>query len=305
MADDFNNDTGRPGADGKPDDQASANAKAAMRAYTSSQGNGIPATSLTDITGDPTGGVTIDANGNLLVNGVPAITGKKDDTFPVRIGSSSNVGTYQTGQVPSEWQGTTVPFHTLTKDGFLGVTDQGIIDRVVSAADGKTKLFDKVYLAAVDKAALEQKSGKDVSVYDILDQWRKGGLPSNVSSDGSGGAYSSTNRVISLTDEGSARRLLNSALTGYLGRTATDDENKAFLKALNLQERENPSVTKTTGYSSGRNTTQQQMVTGGMDKNDFADRFAKSQQGYAEYQAATTYLDAFIGALKDNSRVVG
>lgn len=300
MADDFNNLTGKPGADGISDDLASPLVQKAMQANTAKSGDGTPSIKLTDLAGDPTSGLQVDpTTGQLLLNGVPVATGQKDDTFPVRI----SPGSYQAGQGIVE--GAKVPFHTLTKDGFLGVTDQGIIDRVVAASGGKTKIFDKVYLAAVDKAALEQKAGKDVTVYDVLDQWRKGGLPSGMSSNGGGGSYSTVNRVVSLTDEGTARRLLNTALTGYLGRSATDDENRAFLKALNVQERENPSITKTTGYSSGRNTTQEQMVTGGMDKNDFADRFAKSQQGYAEYQAATTYLDAFIGALKDTSRVVG
>jgi hypothetical protein len=297
MADNFNNVTGEPGTDGLQDDQADWKVKAKMQANAARVGDGTPAIPLGSLTSDPT------EQFNSLLNAFLA-NPDSNASFPVRVGNSSSVGTYQTGQVPSGWQ-PTVPYNTLTKGGFIEATDQGIIDRVVAASGNKRELYDKVYLAAVNRAALDQKAGKDVTVYDVLDQWRKGGLPSTVSSEGSGGSYSSINRVISLTDEGSARKLLNNALSGYLGRTATDDENRAFLKALNLQERENPSVTKTTGYSSGRNTTQQQVVTGGMDKNDFADRFAKSQQGYAEYQAATTYLDAFIGALQDSSRVVG
>ena len=78
-----------------------------------------------------------------------------------------------------------------------------------------------------------------------------------------------------------------------------------FLKALNVQEKANPTTTVTKGNVSGRNTTQTQNTTGGFDRNDFTERFAKSQEGYAEYQTATTYLDAFIGALEDKSRVVG
>lgn len=316
MVDNFNNDTGLPGKDGKSDDLASNYAKQKMR-LNGQQPSPSPSPSQTNpgvvqITGDPLNGdiagITsgVDANGNQVFydsNGNVIQAGKKDDSFPVRLGTDPMANTFFQGPNNAE----PVPYNTLRKDGFLGVTDQGVIDRVRLASGGDVKLFDKVYLAAVDKAALLQKTGKDVTVYDVLDQWKKGGLPSSVDSGngGSGGPYSSTNRVVSLSDEGTARRLLNGALTNYLGRTASDEENAMFLKALNVQERRNATVTKTVGNTSGRNTTQSQTVTGGMDKNDFADRFAKSQEGYAEYQAATTYLDAFIGSLKDDARVVG
>jgi hypothetical protein len=315
MVDNFNNKSGAPGPDNVQDDQATEFVKQKMRAYQEQQNRQNAAANptlapgvipLDDVlTGNDTGiRFETDANGNLVPldsNGKPILLGEKDDSFPVRVNNVYGYDKPGGAPVPS-----TTPYKTLLDGGFRGVTDQGLIDRVVSASNGKVELFDKVYLSAVDRASLLQKSGKDVSVYDILDQWRKGGLPSSVNSDGGGGGpYSSTNRVVSLSDEGTARRLLSGALTTYLGRTATDDENAMFLKALNVQERQNPSITKTTGNTSGRNTTQSQTVTGGMDKNDFAERFAKSQEGYAEYQAATTYLDAFIGSLEDNARVVG
>jgi hypothetical protein len=317
MVDNFNNTTGLPGSDGVSDDLVTDTlVKQKIRAYQAQQerqnaaanptlGPGV--VPLNDVlNGDSTGlRFGKDADGNLVpldADGNPILLGEKDQSFPVRVNNVYGYDKPGGAPVPS-----TTPYKTLIKDGFLGVTDQGLIDRVVGASNGKVDLFDKVYLAAVQRASLRQRAGEDVSVYDILDQWKKGGLPSSVStgSGGSGGPYSSTNRVVSLSDEGTARRLLNGALTTYLGRTATDDENAMFLKALNVQERQNPSITKTTGNTSGRNTTQSQTVTGGMDKNDFAERFAKSQEGYAEYQAATTYLDAFIGSLEDNARVVG
>lgn len=319
MAEDlFNNTDGAPKPDGEDDAKASTFAIQQYKAYlrkTAPADQKLPSgvVPLNDVlNGDAlvgdVGGVTLrqGPDGTLIAigpDGKEIVTGEKDNSFPVRVGTDPNAGGYTAGATAPA----PVPYKTLLKDGFLGVSDQGVIDRVRLASNGDVKLFDKVYMAAVDRAALLQKTGKDVTVYDVLDQWRKGGLPSSIDSGngGGGGPYSSTNRVVSLSDEGTARRLLNGALTSYLGRTATADENAMFLKALNVQERQNATVTKTVGNTSGRNTTQSQTVTGGMDKNDFAERFAKSQEGYAEYQAATTYLDAFIGSLEDDARVVG
>ena len=221
-------------------------------------------------------------------------------TRPVETSSVYLGSQLQTGGVAP-----TGNYYDLRNDGFLELTNQTLIDKVTQASKDPTKR-DAIYRLALDRAAILNKSGKDVSVEEVLDGFIKNGVPGVGGGGGSaGGPFSTTSRAVSLTNEGTSRQLLNNALTGYLGRQATVEENSMFLKALNVQEKANPTTTVTKGNVSGRNTTQTQNTTGGFDRNDFTERFAKSQEGYAEYQTATTYLDAFIGALEDKSRVVG
>lgn len=271
---------------------------AARKSYT---GAGIPgSTGGSSLMLDPIAAAQAVAAGD-------AALGKTDDSFPVQL-SGSPVDSRIPKFLRNQASGST-PLDTLVKDGFLGLTDQNIIDKVVGIGSGKVEAYDPIFKMAVQTAALKSKAGTPTTVEEILDQWQKGGLPENLKryldgSGGSGGPFSTTTRSVSLTNEGTARQLVNNALTKYLGREATVSENRAFLQALNVQEKMNPSVSVVKGSTTGRNTDQTQMTTGGFDRNDFADRFAKSQQGYAEYQTATTYLDAFINALESDSRVI-
>lgn len=114
------------------------------------------------------------------------------------------------------------------------------------------------------------------------------------SAGGGGGGGTSRSTQIRLTDPQGARALIDQALTQYLGRTATAKEQKAFLKALNVQEARNPTVT--TVSRGGGGTTA--VTTGGFNPSTFAQEYAQGMEGSAEFQAATTYLDAFIQALK-------
>lgn len=147
-----------------------------------------------------------------------------------------------------------------------------------------------VYASAVRYAA-----AKDISVQAALrDMIAMGEIVGKKDGSGSGyGPFSSTTTDITQTDELEAERILNSALSTYLGRRADADEINKFVKQLNKNERFNPTVTKTTGVRTKNNTTQQSTRTGGFDSAGFAERWARSREGAAEYQAATTYMDAF------------
>ena len=197
----------------------------------------------------------------------------------------------------------------LVSAGFLGNTNQDVQDAVILAANGDPDKYESVFRAAASTAALRQKAGESrVSMLDVLGEWTKNGLPESLSGGsrggGGGGAFSSTQTQVTLTNEGTARRIINDALSRELGRAASKDELNKFLKTLNVNEKENPTITKTQGYSSGGSSTSSSTTTGGFDSMDFAERFARSQEGYAEYQAATTYMDAFINALESDSRVI-
>lgn len=192
--------------------------------------------------------------------------------------------------------------------GFVNNNNERINDAVLLAAGGDFELYEPIFQAAVNEAAVRQSSGERITVEEILQGWTKNGLPDGLKRGGGGGggsrSFVNVDTRVDLTNEGEARRIVNNALTGALGREATKAESRAFMKALNMYEKENPTVTTSKGVSSAGGTTSTTTQEGGFDSIDFADRYAKSQEGYAEYQTATTYLDAFIGALESDSRVI-
>lgn len=111
---------------------------------------------------------------------------------------------------------------------------------------------------------------------------------------GGGGGGTSVSTQMRLTDPQTARGLVNNALSTFLGREADPKEQQAFLKALNVQERMSPTVTTTTAGGGGATS----VTTGGFNPSTFAEDWARGQEGSAEFQAATTFLDTFIQTLK-------
>jgi hypothetical protein len=114
---------------------------------------------------------------------------------------------------------------------------------------------------------------------------------------GSGGVSVSFQKSVRLTDPGSARKLVDTALGQYLGRAATPEEQKTFLKALNVQEQEDPTMTKSVTNSAGRTSSTSSTTTGGFDPAVFAEEYAQGQEGAGEFKAATSLLDTFIKSI--------
>ena len=126
---------------------------------------------------------------------------------------------------------------------------------------------------------------------------------------GGGGAYTGpttttqVSKSVNLTDPTTARGLIKSALTDYLGRDANEAEQEAFLKALNAAERRSPTTTRatttTTPQGKARSMVESEtMTTGGFNPSTFAQEYAQGMEGSAEFQAATNMLDTFIGTLR-------
>jgi len=107
---------------------------------------------------------------------------------------------------------------------------------------------------------------------------------------GGGGAPAPTKRV-NLTDPDTANQLVDRALEQYLGRRANDDEAKAFRQALRRAEKKSPTEVDVKGDTA--------ITKGGVNPQARAEEFAMAQEGAAEYQAATTYLDAFIQGIQN------
>jgi hypothetical protein len=115
-----------------------------------------------------------------------------------------------------------------------------------------------------------------------------------------GGGVGGTARNVSydISDPLTAKAILNQSLAQQLGRQATKAELAAFTTALNAQEKANPSITTSVSDGAGNTSSSQ---TGGFSMNakqQFAQDQAQAKPEYQPYQQATTYFDAFLGAIK-------
>ena len=149
----------------------------------------------------------------------------------------------------------------------------------------------------VDSAAFQHgKYGKKVTplnaTVEAMQSWNE--LIGGPGGGGGGGAAGPT-KAVNLTDPGTAKTLLNQALDSYLGKKATPKEVDTFMKALNVQEMKNPTQVSTQNGMTVR--------SGGFNPATFAEDYAAGMEGAGEYQAATTFLDTFIGSLNNPVRL--
>lgn len=129
---------------------------------------------------------------------------------------------------------------------------------------------------------------------------------------GGGGGFggTTTQRSVSynLTDPDTAAALADTMLSQYLGHEAGPKASAEFRKALAAHEQKNPTVTNSvqtvTGSARASNVSSTSRTTGGSNAQAFAKAWAQGQEGSSEYAAATTMLDAFMGALENRSDVV-
>ena len=122
-------------------------------------------------------------------------------------------------------------------------------------------------------------------------------------SSGSGGAFSSTSTSVNLSSRSQAATIADENFRSQLGRTASKQEIMDFQEALNEQQRRNPNVTKTSGYSSGRNTTSNSTSTGGFDYTRFARQYAQSQPEFQDRYAAVKFMDILDKAISDPNTI--
>lgn len=156
---------------------------------------------------------------------------------------------------------------------------------------------------AVDYARAAAANGQKVTPWDVIDGIQSGKGPGSDGSGGSGGGSftsTSTSTAYSKTSKSTGERLLNTVLSAYLGREASEKEIKNFMARLNGQEESTPtnvSTSTTTSSGSSSHSSSTSRSNTGVDPQQKAIDFAKSRDDYAEYQYATTYMDAFLGAL--------
>lgn len=143
------------------------------------------------------------------------------------------------------------------------------------------------------------------SPWDALDRMWKMYSKSGGGAGGGGSSFSNVSTQIHLTGKDEANATLDSALSSLLGRTATDAEKKKFLASLNAAERANPTVTRSSGSTSASGSSSSTSSTTGTSVSAAAraQDFAMNEEGFAEYQVATTYMDAMLEALSSPVRL--
>lgn len=113
------------------------------------------------------------------------------------------------------------------------------------------------------------------------------------------GSKSVTQTSTSLTDPTTAKAMVNKVLSNYLGRAANPDELSTLIKTLNAAEAANPSqTTMTTQYVDGEAVSQSSKTTGGVDQQQILTDQAMQMPDYGAYQAASTYFNALLGAIR-------
>lgn len=148
---------------------------------------------------------------------------------------------------------------------------------------------------AIDISRTQANLGNPVPVFQAFDQILANAAAAGltpggtVSGGGAGGGAPQITGTVNLTDPGTAETLVDQALQQYLGRRASEQEVTEFRKALRKAERGSPQEVDIEGTT--------QIRSGGFNPATFAQEYAEGMEGAAEYQAATTFLDSFIGAL--------
>lgn len=154
---------------------------------------------------------------------------------------------------------------------------------------------------AIEAAAAKLMHGTNVTPLEALDQYVQQGIDAGQFSRGGAKTTSWTNRQLQLTNADDARVIIDSALSQYLGRNATEKERKAFLTALNAQEQAKPTIQKgTTTTGVGGSTSQTSKTTGGFSdaaRAQFAEDWARAQEGAAEHEFANRGVKLLLDGL--------
>ena len=134
-----------------------------------------------------------------------------------------------------------------------------------------------------------------------------------------GKGTTTTQSDIHYTDPEAAKKLLTQALGQYLGVLPSDAQVASFTAALQAQEKANPQLTQTNvapgtqiDPATGMPLIKSQVAQEGMGtdpyrtaQTQYAEDWARSQPGAAEYQAATSYYQALWQAITSPGGVSG
>lgn len=156
---------------------------------------------------------------------------------------------------------------------------------------------------------------REANVFDWLAQQAATGAELNSQTGGGyggSGSESSTVVDVNFTNPDTAKGVLNAAMAQYLGRDAKPGELQKFISALKGHEAADPTVTTTksgtsttgTAASHATTSTASRVTEGGTNSAQFAEDWARSQEGSGEHVAATRLLDGFMKAIQNPQGVL-
>jgi hypothetical protein len=218
---------------------------------------------------------------------------KKYGLQPVGIDSSDPkvwLGDEQSKLDPSKW-----PSLSQVSTAYGNLSPQSskklfsTLDKYYGKGRWNVSYIKNFWLEGAQISASELLKGNKVSVLDAFDKIIEQAAAAGVDL-GGGGKGPDITKSISLTDPQTAETLIDQALQQYLGRKASVAEVEDFRKSLTRAEKRAPVEVDVVGGDTS-------VRSGGFNPAVFAQQYAEGMEGAAEYQAATTFLDAFIGAI--------
>lgn len=158
----------------------------------------------------------------------------------------------------------------------------------------------QVWAAAVEQAAkFYSYANKKITPYEAINYLAGGGAGLS----GGGGGYkagttTSTGKQFQIPDPQAAEAAVKTIFQGAVGRDPTDGELKRYSSVLIAKAKASPTVTRTTTTTDTEgNQTSTSSSSGGYDAaTTLKDPLQKTNE-YGSYQAATTYMNALLGAI--------
>ncbi|WP_181642235.1 hypothetical protein [Nocardioides massiliensis] len=142
---------------------------------------------------------------------------------------------------------------------------------------------------------------KKVTPWDVLDMHKSESAAAGSLVDYESGSKTTTQRTVSEITEGQGWQVMQQVLAQQLGRDPSDDEVRDFTFRMNQSAARNPSITETIQrYQAGEIVEADSTTTGGWTGADVmrsAEQEAQADPDWAEYQSATTFFNATLGAL--------
>lgn len=161
----------------------------------------------------------------------------------------------------------------------------------------------KVWLDIVESSAQYQQAGKNFGPWGVMFMEIWNGEKAKAGEASKARTITQTSTSVDLSTREGAKSILWQASQTLLGRAPTEDETDRFYSSVTTLERANPVVTRTTRTTDdeGIVVSEESERSGGVDqgaRSMIAQEEAMANPEYGAYQAATTYYDALMQAIK-------
>jgi len=160
----------------------------------------------------------------------------------------------------------------------------------------------KDLVTRASRAFTLSKGKREVTPWDVLSTVKKENVEAGVLDKDGNIVQTQVNKSVNEISDGDAWASLKSQMSQLIGRDPTEQEVRDYASKLNSIAARNPSITKTTTTTDAEtgDSSTSSHTSGGYDEADQAqdmyDEITDSPE-YAQYQSATTYMNALFGAL--------